>query len=61
MDTLLLVEEVAEPLSVRCHETDRVSISPRFSVRLGWCLLCHRPDVEELLRNIDVARNGYAS
>jgi hypothetical protein len=52
---------VPEPLSVRCLESDRDSMSPRFSVRLGWCLLYHRPDVEELLRNVEVAYNGYES
>ena len=31
MDRLLLVEEAAGPLSVRCLESDRVSMSPRFS------------------------------
>jgi hypothetical protein len=31
MDTLLLVEEAAGPLSVRCLESDRVALSPRFS------------------------------
>jgi hypothetical protein len=35
MDTLLLVEEAPELLSARCLESGRVSISPRFSVRLG--------------------------
>jgi hypothetical protein len=40
--------------------TDRDSISPRFLGPPGWGLPRHRPDVE-LLRNVDVACNGYES
>jgi excisionase family DNA binding protein len=39
MDTLLLVQEAAGPLSVRCLASDRVALPPRFSVRpAGACL-----------------------
>jgi len=60
MDTLLLVEEVGEPLSVRFLNSTASRCRPGSHGPPGWYLPCHRPDVE-LLWNVDVARNGYDS